>query len=71
MAMADIGAAADNKNGEEAYKLESRQTTQYSSRHGQQFYRFRPSKYPHVRMNDGKRILKKPPEIGMQAQLPF
>lgn len=27
--------------------------------------------YPDVRMNDGKRNLEKPPEIGMQAQLPF
>lgn len=27
--------------------------------------------YPDVRMNNGKRVVKKPPEIGTQAQLPL
>lgn len=27
--------------------------------------------YPDVRMNNGKRVVEKPPEIGTQAQLPL
>lgn len=39
MTMANVKVTADNKKGKEACKLESRYTTQYSSHHGQQFYR--------------------------------